>query len=190
MLKIVIENNVYIWKCIDNSDNVNGNNIALLQGVWSTYNLTPPDAKTSGSFLAMDSICMNLECKDFPIWKFSLLASDTGSLSLQTQLIHVSRIEALGQRLKTLDIATSQSLQVKTSSSQTNWEKYKNTVGPRYPRSFYLRIRLFTYKILVLNAKFLVKICLFICEFSIRGPKYLPRITRPTFNIMSQPDDL
>ncbi len=37
---------------------------------------------------------------------------------------------------------------------------------------FYLHIRLFTLVKLVKKAKFLVKMCLFFCEFSIRGPKY------------------
>jgi hypothetical protein len=46
-----------------------------------------------------------------------------------------------------------------------------NTGGPRYSPFYYLRIRLFTYEILARNAKFLVKMCLFICEFSICGPK-------------------
>jgi len=41
-----------------------------------------------------------------------------------------------------------------------------NTGGPRYPRSFYLRIRLFTNEIWVKK----VKLCFFICEFIIRGP--------------------
>ena len=45
-----------------------------------------------------------------------------------------------------------------------------HTGGPRYTRSFYMRIRLFTYEKLVEKAKFLVNVCLFICEFSIRGP--------------------
>jgi hypothetical protein len=45
------------------------------------------------------------------------------------------------------------------------------TGGPRYPPSFYLPIRLFTFKTLVKKSKFLVKMCLFICKFSIRGPK-------------------
>jgi hypothetical protein len=49
--------------------------------------------------------------------------------------------------------------------------KISNTGEPRYPRSFYPRIRLFTFETLVKKAKFLVKMCLFICEFSIRGPK-------------------
>ncbi len=46
------------------------------------------------------------------------------------------------------------------------------TGEPRYPRSFYLRIHLFTFEILLKMAKFPVKMCLFVCEFSIRGPKW------------------
>ncbi len=46
-----------------------------------------------------------------------------------------------------------------------------DTGGPRYPRTYYLRIRLSCVK-LDKKVKFLVKTCLFICEFSTRGPKY------------------
>ena len=49
--------------------------------------------------------------------------------------------------------------------------KQQHTGGPRYSRTFYLRIRLFTFAKLVKNANFLVKNGLFICEFRIRGPK-------------------
>ncbi len=49
--------------------------------------------------------------------------------------------------------------------------KISNTGDPRYPRSFYPRIRLFTHWNIGKKAKFLVKMCLFICEFRIRGPK-------------------
>ncbi len=45
------------------------------------------------------------------------------------------------------------------------------TGRPRYPWSFYPRICLFTNVNLVQKAKFLAKMCLFICEFSICGPK-------------------
>ncbi len=48
---------------------------------------------------------------------------------------------------------------------------YFFTCEPRYPQCFYLRICLFTIEILIKNAKILVKMCLFICKFSIRGPK-------------------
>ncbi len=47
---------------------------------------------------------------------------------------------------------------------------YLCTGGPRYPRSFYPQIRFFTFETLVKKAKFLVKMCLFICEFSVLGP--------------------
>ena len=47
-------------------------------------------------------------------------------------------------------------------------EGFGGTVEPHYPRSYYLRFCLFTYEKL---AKYLVKMCLFICQFSIRGPK-------------------
>ncbi len=50
-------------------------------------------------------------------------------------------------------------------------QNFKSAGEPRYPRSFYPRIRLVTFETLVKKAKFLVKMCLFICEFSIRGPK-------------------
>ena len=46
------------------------------------------------------------------------------------------------------------------------------TGGPHYLRTFYLQIRSFTFAKLVKNAYFLVKNGLFICEFSIRGPKW------------------
>jgi hypothetical protein len=60
--------------------------------------------------------------------------------------------------------------QLSTMSLLERWRK-SSTGEPRYPWSFYLRIRLFTFEILLKRAKFLVKMCLFICEFSIRGPK-------------------
>ncbi len=50
-----------------------------------------------------------------------------------------------------------------------------NTGGPRYPRPFYSRICLITLKKLVKKAKFLVKMCLFICEFSVCDPKKAER---------------
>ncbi len=50
------------------------------------------------------------------------------------------------------------------------WLRFDCTGKPRYSRSFYLRIRLYTLETLALNARFLVKMRLFICEFSIRGP--------------------
>jgi hypothetical protein len=46
------------------------------------------------------------------------------------------------------------------------------TGGPRYSRTFYLRIRLFTSTKRVQNNNFPVKIGLFICEFKIRGPNW------------------
>ncbi len=46
------------------------------------------------------------------------------------------------------------------------------TGGPRYSRTFYLRIRLFTSTKRVQNNNFPVKIGLFICEFKICGPKW------------------
>ncbi len=51
------------------------------------------------------------------------------------------------------------------------FQKY-STGGPRYSRSFYLRIRLFTLDKMVQNDNFLVKNGLFICEFKIRGLKW------------------
>ncbi len=46
------------------------------------------------------------------------------------------------------------------------------TGGPRYSRTFYLRIRLFTLTKRVQNNNFSVKTGLFFCEFKIRGPKW------------------
>ncbi len=51
----------------------------------------------------------------------------------------------------------------------------QSTGGPRYPRSFYFRIRLFAFETLVLKATFKIKMCLFICKFSIHGLKYVAR---------------
>jgi len=47
-----------------------------------------------------------------------------------------------------------------------------DTGGPRNSQTFYLRIRLFTLGKVVQNNNFLVKNGLFICEFSIHGPKW------------------
>jgi hypothetical protein len=60
---------------------------------------------------------------------------------------------------------------------------HSRTGGPRYLRTFYLRIRLFILEKMVRNDKFSVKNGLIIYEFKIRGPNdgmYLPRITRET----------
>ncbi len=48
----------------------------------------------------------------------------------------------------------------------------RNTGRPRFPSTLYLRIRSLPCVKLVKKAKLLVKRCLFICKFSIRGPKY------------------
>jgi hypothetical protein len=47
-----------------------------------------------------------------------------------------------------------------------------STGGPRYSRTFYLRIRVFTFEKLVQIDTFQVKNGLFIYEFKIRGPKW------------------
>jgi hypothetical protein len=59
----------------------------------------------------------------------------------------------------------------KTNEKDTIFLKKVHTGEPRFPWSFYLRIRLFTFEIWIKRTKFLVELCLFICEFSIRGPK-------------------
>jgi hypothetical protein len=48
---------------------------------------------------------------------------------------------------------------------------FSHTGEPLYPRPFYLRIRIFKFEILLKRAKFLIKMCPFIFEFSIHGPK-------------------
>ncbi len=58
-----------------------------------------------------------------------------------------------------------------------------NTGGPRYSRSFYLRIRLFTLRKMVRTDNFTDKNGLFFCEFKFavkNDETYLPRITRET----------
>jgi hypothetical protein len=53
-----------------------------------------------------------------------------------------------------------------------------STGEPRYPRSFYLRIRLFTFEILLKRAKFLFKMCPFYLRIQYSRSKRAGRIYR------------